>query len=152
MNLIIHQGYLICFCDKYEGLWLLREKCLCPMCRIPHEFSNFVKYCDRNQLTECKLSWFTITLFDFLNKCFVVDKNSFQIINNDFSFSYRDSYTEQKIYTSLQDHIKWTTEMKESNSEKKNFDFFYWFFISPYYKNFLRNGIWKCHHFETVVL
>ena len=96
LNLIIHQGYLVCFCDKYERPWLFGRKCLCAMCRIPREFSDFEEYCDRYQFGECKLCCYAIRLFDFLNKCFVVNKESLQIINNDFSFSYPDSYTGQK--------------------------------------------------------
>ena len=104
LNLIIRQGYMVCFCDKYEGPRLLGEKCLCPMCRIPRGFSDFEEYCDRYQFNECKC--YTIRLFDFLNECFIVNKESLQITNNDSNFSYRNSYTGQKTYTSLKDHIK----------------------------------------------
>ena len=56
------------------------------MCRIPRAFSDLEEYCDRYQFDECKLRCYAIRLFDFLNECFVVDKESLQIINDDFSF------------------------------------------------------------------
>ena len=106
MNLIIHQGYLVYFRDKYERPRLLGKKCLFLMCRMPRKFADFEEYCDRYQFDRCKLHCYAIRLFDFLNECFIVDKESLQIINDNFSFSYCGSYTGQKTYTSLKDHIK----------------------------------------------
>ena len=99
MNLIIHQGYLVYFGDKYERPRLLGKKCIFPMCRMPREFAGFEEYCDRYQFDRCKLRCYAIRLFDFLNECFIVDKVF-------ISFSYCGSYTGQKTYTSLKDHIK----------------------------------------------
>ena len=76
LNLIIHQDYLVCFCDKYKGPWLFGQKCLCPVSRILREFSDFEKYCDRYQFDECKFPCYAIRHFEFLNEYFVVDKES----------------------------------------------------------------------------
>ena len=47
------------------------------------------------------------------------------LIDDDFELTNRDSYTGQKASVSLRDYIKWTTDIKKTNGEKKYFDFFY---------------------------
>ena len=63
--------------------------------------------------------------FDFSDECFLVDKESLTLIDDDYEITSRDNYTGQKTSVSSRDYINWTTGMKKRNNEKKYFNFFY---------------------------
>ena len=80
---------------------------------------------DRNQFNPCKLGFYFFQLFDFLDECFLVDKESLTLVDDDYEITSRDSYTSQKTSVSLRDYITWTTDIKKRNGDKKYFNFFY---------------------------
>ena len=82
-------------------------------------FNNYTEFLDRNQFNPCKLGFYFFQLFDFLDECFLVDKESLTLIDDDYEITSRDNYTGQKTIVSLRDHIKWTTDIKKKRNDEK---------------------------------
>ena len=72
----------------------------------------------KNQFNSCSLGYYLFRLYEFLDECFLVDKESLALIDDDFELTNRDSYAGKKTSVSLRDYINWTTDTKERNSEK----------------------------------
>ena len=80
---------------------------------------------DRNQFNPSCLGECYFQLFDHLDECFLLNKEVLTVIDEDYETTSRDSYTGQKTSVSLRDYIKWTTDFKKRNGEKKYLNFFY---------------------------
>ena len=65
------------------------------------------------------MGFYFFQLFDFLDECFLVDKESLTLIDDDYEITSRDNYTGQKTIVSLRDHIKWTTDIKKKRNDEK---------------------------------
>ena len=94
---------------------------------------------DQNQFNPYKLGLYFFQLFDFSDECFLVDKESLTLVDDNYEITSRDSYTSQKTSVSLRDYITWTTDIKKKETVTKNILIF---FINVYflaYKNF-KNG------------
>ena len=73
---------------------------------------------DRNQFNSCSLGCYLFGLFEFLDECFLVDKESFTLIDDDFELTNQDSYTGQKTSVSLKQYISRTTDIKKETVKK----------------------------------
>lgn len=51
-------------------------------------------------------------------------RHSLQTIDENFCLTNHDSYNGQRTSVPLKDYIKFTTDIKERNGEKKYFEFF----------------------------
>ena len=80
---------------------------------------------DGNQFNPSCLGKYFFQLFDHLDECFLLNKEVLTVIDEDYETTRCDSYTGQKTSVSLRDYIKWTTDFKKRNGEKKYLNFFY---------------------------
>ena len=124
LELISHNGYLYCFCKKYFGPHKEFGSALCPLCRMTYFLNNYNELLDQTQFSPCKLGFYFFQLFDFLDECFLVDKESLTLVDDDYQITSHGNYTGQKTSVSLRDYINWTTDIKKRNGEKKYFNFF----------------------------
>ena len=85
---------------------------------------------DRNQFNPSCLGEYFFQLFDHLDKCFLLNKEILTVIDEDYERTSRDNYTGQKTSVSLRDYVKWTTDNKKRNGEKKCFIFFNVLFLA----------------------
>ena len=46
----------------------------------------------KNQFNSCSLGYYLFRLYEFLDECFLVDKESLALIDDDFELTNRDSY------------------------------------------------------------
>ena len=88
-------------------------------------FNNYTEFLDRSQFDSCKLGFYFLQLFEFLDECFLVNKESLTLIDDNYEITSRNNYTGQKTPASLRDYIKWSTDIKKRNGEKKYFNLFY---------------------------
>ena len=84
--------------------------------------NSYTEFLDRNQINPCKLGFYFFQLFYFLDECFLVDKESLTLIDDNYEImtTRRDNYTGQKASVSLKDYIKWTTDIKKKEAVPKN--------------------------------
>ena len=127
MQLIIHNGWFYCFCNKYQGCEFdyNRVRRLCALCRMPDYLSNFEEVLDRAQFDIHALKMFGFKSFPLLLGCYVYNKRSLQAFSGHFYYSSRDCYTVEKLETSLKDQIKSNTDLKIRNGQENYFIFFY---------------------------
>ena len=57
-----------------------------------------------------------------MNECFLVDKESLTLIDDDFELLIVTVILDKKTSVSLRDYINWTTDINKKNSEKKYFN------------------------------
>ena len=124
---------------------------------------SYTEFLDRNQINPCKLGFYFFQLFDFLDECFLVDKESLTLIDDNYEImtTRRDNYTGQKASVSLKDYIKWTTDIKKKrNSAKKYLKFFinillflFWLieFLKINFKNLAALKQWFYKDLEDIV-
>ena len=72
---------------------------------------------DQNQFNPCKLGFYFFQLFDFLDECFLVDRESLTLTDDDYEITSCDSYTRQKTSVSLRIYINWTTDIKKKKKQ-----------------------------------
>ena len=86
---------------------------------------------DQNQFNPCKLGFYFFQMFHFSDECFLVDKESLTLVDDNYEITSRDSYTSQKTSVSLRDYITWTTDITDwtTDGDKKYFNFFLLMFI-----------------------
>ena len=96
------------------------------------------------------MGYYLFQLDEFWDKCFLVDKESSTLIDDDFELTNLDSYTGQRTSVSLRVY-KLDNWYKKKKRWKKIYIFFLLMFYFLAYKK-LKNGFWKSHQVKTVVL
>ena len=67
------------------------------------------------------MGFYFFQLFDFLDECFLVDKESLTLTDDDYEITSCGNYTRQKTSVSLRMYINWTTDIKKKKETvKKN--------------------------------
>ena len=120
---------LFCLTEILQSTWRV-WKCTLSFMLNTYFLNNYTELLDWNRFNPCKLGFYFCQLFNFLDECFLVDKESLTLIDENYEITSCDIYTGQKASVSLRDYTKWTTDIKKRISKEKYFDFFYCFIFS----------------------